>query len=54
MVAHQRVLIAIAATIPTTVQDLKRIKGVGGVFIDKYGAEVLDIVKDHSGSKNLF
>ena len=53
-VAHQKVLIAIAATAPTTTTELKRIKGVGQSFIDKYGSEVLDIIKNYSGTKDLF
>ena len=56
MVAHQKVLIGVAAINPTTTKDLGRIKGVGKAFIEKYGVEVLEIVEKYSGSsdKGLF
>lgn len=47
VVAHQKVLIAIASTSPTTTKELIDINGIGKIFITKYGAEILEMVKEY-------
>lgn len=43
-ILHQRVLIQIAVTLPSNLAELKAVKGVGEKTIEKYGAELLNIV----------
>lgn len=44
VVAHQKVLIALAENKPSTYEDLLEIKGVGKAFVSKYGADILEII----------
>lgn len=43
-VLHQRILIQIAACLPGNAADLKRIKGVGKKTVEKYGADLVELV----------
>jgi RecQ family ATP-dependent DNA helicase len=47
-VAHNKVLIAIAATCPTDEGTLLAIRGIGPSFVEKYAAEVLALIAEHS------
>ncbi|MDR2913143.1 MAG: AAA family ATPase [Alistipes sp.] len=47
VIATQKALIGIANTRPSTVEQLAAIKGIGKVFIAKYGSAVLGIVADY-------
>jgi ATP-dependent DNA helicase RecQ len=51
-VAHDRTLTAIAATRPTSLDSLARIRGVGPAFIDRYGADVLALVANSAAGDN--
>jgi DNA helicase-2/ATP-dependent DNA helicase PcrA len=44
VVAHDQTLAAIAAAHPTSLAALRRVKGMGPAKLDRYGAEILDIV----------
>jgi DNA helicase-2/ATP-dependent DNA helicase PcrA len=44
VVAHDSTLEAIAEDRPSSMSALRRVKGMGPVKIDSYGAEILDIV----------
>ena len=44
VVAHDAMLAAIAADRPSSIAQLRRIKGMGPVKLDQYGAEILAIV----------
>ncbi len=50
-ITHSKTLIAISNTLPLNLDDLASIKGVGEVFIEKYGQEVLDICRKKDSSK---
>jgi ATP-dependent DNA helicase RecQ len=43
-VAHDRTLTAIAATRPSSLDSLARIRGVGPTFIERYGTEILALL----------
>ncbi|MDR2883092.1 MAG: HRDC domain-containing protein [Alistipes sp.] len=47
VVATQKALIGIANTLPATVAQLGKIKGIGKAFIEKYGEQALSIVEDY-------
>jgi RecQ family ATP-dependent DNA helicase len=47
-VAHNKVLIAIAASRPTDDEALLGISGVGPSFVEKYAPEVLALIAEHS------
>jgi superfamily II DNA helicase RecQ len=47
-VAHNKTLVAIAATRPSDTAGLAEISGIGKSFISKYAPEVLTIVASHS------
>lgn len=44
VVAHQKVLIALAERKPRNFDDMLEIKGIGKAFVQKYGDEILEIV----------
>ncbi len=50
-IMHQKTMISIANTVPTTPSELLAIKGVGKAFISKYGDEILALIK---GEQELF
>lgn len=45
-ILHQSILMAIAANTPRTPSQLLALKGIGPVFMKKYGKELLDLVAD--------
>ena len=47
MVLQQKALHAIATNKPVNVAELKQQLGVGEKTVERYGAEILDIVKDY-------
>ncbi len=47
VVATQKVIIAIANTLPSTTADLRAIKGIGPAFIEKHGAATLRLVEEY-------
>ncbi len=52
VVATQKALTGISNTMPSTPSQLGAIKGVGRVFMKKYGAQVLRIVEDYRLGKS--
>ncbi len=54
IIAQQKALIGIAANMPTTIKELEKINGVGKTFIEKYSAEVIEIVEDYKDEKTIF
>ncbi|MCW3127163.1 MAG: recQ [Bacteroidetes bacterium] len=46
-------LIEIAAYLPLSLEDMRKISGFGDVKIQRYGREFLDLVKDYAQRKNL-
>lgn len=54
VILHQKPLIAIANTLPSTPAELKAIKGIGKVFMERYGDEVMRILLSYSDSSQLF
>jgi len=44
VIAHDSTLAEIADHKPTTIAALRRVKGMGPVKVDQYGAEILDVV----------
>jgi ATP-dependent DNA helicase RecQ len=47
IVFHVRHLKAIAAHCPTTLEALSQLKGVGPSKLEKYGREILELVREH-------
>jgi superfamily II DNA helicase RecQ len=47
LIMHQRVLIHIVMQLPQSVQELKKIPGVGKKTIENYGKDILEIVADY-------
>jgi superfamily II DNA helicase RecQ len=41
IVAHDSLLLALADARPTTIAELRRIKGMGPTKLDRYGEEIL-------------
>ena len=50
MVLSQKALLAIATHIPKSPTELKKLKGVGPVTVERYGKELLDLVADFIAS----
>ena len=48
IILQQKALNAIATNMPQTIADLKRQIGVGAKTVERYGAEILEIVKDYA------
>ena len=44
VIAHDSTLSEIADAKPTTIAALRRVKGMGPVKLDQYGAEILEVV----------
>ena len=53
VVAHQKVLMSLASTAPTSYDAIKKIKGVGKSFLENYSADVIDIIKENMDSNEL-
>jgi ATP-dependent DNA helicase RecQ len=49
VIFHDTTLAAIARRRPTTVDTLAKISGVGQAKLERYGADVLRVVAQHSG-----
>lgn len=46
-ILHQKVIIQIAVYLPETIDDLMKIKGAGRKTAEKYGQELVDMVRDY-------
>ncbi len=53
LIASNALLESIAQTMPNHLDDLKRIKGVGKVILEKHGAALLEIVSRHTVGAGL-
>lgn len=53
MVMHQAALLAVCRALPRSERELSGIKGIGKVFVAKYGEEVLAIVRDWVATENI-
>ena len=51
IILHQKTLLAIADLAPTTREELLTVKGFGKSKCDKYGAEILDVIRQGLKSK---
>lgn len=49
----QKALVTLANTMPMTEFQMKKIKGVGPKFMERYGAEVAQIIADYRGEKSI-
>ncbi len=54
IILRQKPLVAIVNTLPSTKAELKTIKGIGKVFTDRYGDEVLRIILSYTDQEQLF
>jgi len=52
-VIHQKTLVQIAVRLPTTIADLKKIKGIGKRLAEKYGHALTAIVSDYCRKHNI-
>ena len=53
VVMHQAALLAVCRALPRSERELSGIKGIGKVFVSKYGEEVLAIVRDWVATENI-
>lgn len=53
VVMHQAALLAVCRALPHNERELSGIKGIGKVFVSKYGEEVLAIVRDWVATENI-
>ena len=53
VVMHQAALLAVCRALPRSGRELSGIKGIGKVFVAKYGEEVLTIVRDWVATENI-
>lgn len=53
VVMHQAALLAVCRALPRSERELSGIKGIGKVFVAKYGEEVLAIVRDWAATENI-
>lgn len=53
VVMHQAALLAVCRALPRSERELSGIKGIGKVFVAKYGEEVLAIVRDWVATENI-
>jgi ATP-dependent DNA helicase RecQ len=49
-IMHNSVLQKIASIRPTTLEQLVAVPGMGPIKVQKYGAAILDIIREHSCS----
>jgi hypothetical protein len=52
MIMHQKTMSELALQIPTTLEELKAIKGIGKNISDKYGKDILEITCKYSSENN--
>lgn len=52
VIAHNSTLEALAARKPVTEQQLLAVKGIGKKFVESYGPEILDLIRNLSGGKS--
>ncbi len=52
-VASQQALAGISTLLPSTLKELKKVKGVGNKFIERYGATVLAIVEGYCHDRGI-
>jgi len=52
MIIHLKTLVALANYAPYTIKEMKMIPGIGKVTLEKYGADLLEIIRQ-SGSKPM-
>ncbi|WP_022666920.1 helix-turn-helix domain-containing protein [Desulfospira joergensenii] len=52
-ILHQKALIQIVVNLPDTEEDLKNIKGVGLKTLEKYGAELLEMVRTYRKERGI-
>ena len=50
VILQQKALHAIATNTPQTIAELKQQIGVGEKTVERYGDEIIDIVKDYSNN----
>lgn len=48
VVATQKVIVEISNRLPSTTRELREIKGVGPKFIEKYGTQILSLLRDYA------
>lgn len=52
-VMHQKVLVQITASLPTSISQLVMLKGIGPKLTDKYGDEIIEIVSSYIKKNNI-
>ncbi len=52
-VINDRTLAAIAGSLPRTSEELSRIDGIGPTRLERYGDEILALVREHAPSNDL-
>ncbi len=52
-VLHQKVLVQIAVCLPDSEAALSKLKGVGPKILEKYGEQLIDLVKDYRESQGI-
>ncbi len=50
VIFHDSVLIGIATARPRTLEELRRVQGVGPAKLERYGAILLDVIANHDGA----
>lgn len=51
VVATQKAIIGLSNTMPSTKAELLAVKGIGKVFVEKYGVQVMSIIDDYRSGK---
>lgn len=53
MIIQVKTMMEIASKLPTSIEQLAAIKGIGKTKAKKFGAELIEIVKDYCGAKGI-